>query len=379
VADDAVAFPRGGGDRDGGSFDEAFSDDASPSPDSGPSEGEATAEWLEVRVTPPGSEPEVARRTVFDRLPADLRVAGELTSSAIAPIELVDVGAGSTDFPPMLGLRTFAIATSPTTAASVAAVSRDELGMAALAYHTVRDAIGAAVALDAGARTFIDGPNIVSLTIEPERSGPDPIARLGFDIWRRDQGVLPLTVPSGGSARSELIAGVLGHVAERFALEGLAGGVEPGAPVAETSVGAVFEAAADQGIGTLVLQGSVPDMLPFGPLPMRLIREAVASGDVVIVPAGPVTVGGRDRVGWWRVDPRTGVTTDVMDDGSGQSMGEYVEIVDAQLGRLVCHGLYARRVAFLIMVAATAVGAYGYTDIFWRYEDGYQGLQCSAG
>jgi hypothetical protein len=155
--------------------------------------------------------------------------------------------------------------------------------------------------------------------------------------------------------------------------------VEPGAPVAETSVGAIFEAAADQGIGTLVLQGSVLDTLPFGRLAMRLIREAVASGDVVIVPAGPVTVGGRDRVGWWRVDPRTGVTTDVMDDGSGQSMGEYVEIVDAQLGRLVCHGLYARRVAFLIVVAATAVGAYGYTDIFWRYEDGYQGLQCSAG
>jgi hypothetical protein len=52
-------------------------------------------------------------------------------------------------------------------------------------------------------------------------------------------------------------------MAERFALEGLAGGDEAGAPVAETGVGAVFEAAANQGIGILTLQESVPDTLPF--------------------------------------------------------------------------------------------------------------------
>ena len=75
VADHGVAFPSGSGS-------DPFSTQASGAP-AGPVEGEATAEWLEVRVTPPGGQPEVVRRTVFDRLPADLRAAGQLTPSAI--------------------------------------------------------------------------------------------------------------------------------------------------------------------------------------------------------------------------------------------------------------------------------------------------------
>ncbi len=368
VADDSVAFPSGNGS-------DPLTTQASGAP-AGPVEGEATAEWLEVRVSPPGSEPQVARRTVFDRLPAEKRAAGDLTPSAVAPIQLVDDGKGSADFLPMLGVRTFAIATGPTSPASVAAVSKDSLGMVALAYHTMRDTLAAEIGLDGGARTFVDGPNIVALTIDVEDDHGAPVARMGLDIWRREQGILPLKGSSIGTAQAELVAGVLGQVAENFVI---ATGADPQAPVAASDVGAVFEAAASQGIQTLVLRGSVPDTLAYGPVTMGPIRDAVASGDVVIVPAEPVKLAGRERVGWWRIDPRTGVTTDVMDDGTGQSMGEYVVIVDEDLGTLICHGLYARRVAFLIYVAALAVGAYGYTDIFWRYEDGYQGLQCSAG
>ena len=121
VADDSVAFPPGSGS-------DLF--DSEPSPTAaGPLEGEATAERMEVRVTPPGAQPEVGRRTVFDRLPADLRAAGELTASAIEPLELVDFdGIGSTDLLPMLGIRTFAIAMGPTSAASVAGASGDGPG-----------------------------------------------------------------------------------------------------------------------------------------------------------------------------------------------------------------------------------------------------------
>ena len=116
-----------------------------------------------------------------------------------------------------------------------------------------------------------------------------------------------------------------------------------------TDVGAVFEAAASQGIRTLVLHGSVPDTLPYGPAATNLIHDAVASGDVVIVPAAPVKLGDRERVGWWRIDPQTGVTTDVMDDGAGQSMGEYVVIVDEELGAILCEGAMARTVALAII------------------------------
>ena len=109
-----------------------------------------------------------------------------------------------------------------------------------------------------------------------------------------------------------------------------------------------------------------------------LIKDAVASGDVVVVPAQPVMVGDRERVGWWKVDPLTGVTTDVMDDGSGQSVGEYAMIVDEELGGIVCEGVMARRVALAIIAAASLLGSYGTSSLYWLYEDGFQGVTCSA-
>jgi hypothetical protein len=41
------------------------------------------------------------------------------------------------------------------------------------------------------------------------------------------------------------------------------------------------------------------------------------AGHVVVVPERPVTFGGIERTGWWRIDPDTGWIADEMDDGSG--------------------------------------------------------------
>ena len=161
VADDTVAFPVSGGGTDILSAD--------PMPSGGtarPVEGEATAEWLEVTVTPPGAEPVVARRTLFDRLPAAQRLSPAPAVDAVAPITLVALdGTGSVDYPPMLGVEAFAIATGPASAPSAAGSSDDGLDLFALAYHALRDAMGAEVALDAGARTYADGPDIVSVSV----------------------------------------------------------------------------------------------------------------------------------------------------------------------------------------------------------------------
>jgi len=69
-----------------------------------------------------------------------------------------------------------------------------------------------------------------------------------------------------------------------------------------------------------------------------------------------------------------------MDDGSGASAGEYVIIVDEELGAIKCEGAMARAAALTIIEAAQVVGlgAYGYADLYWLYEDGFQGVQCSA-
>ena len=41
------------------------------------------------------------------------------------------------------------------------------------------------------------------------------------------------------------------------------------------------------------------------------------------MPAQPVDVGGEERLAWWRVDPLTGTTSDMTDDGTGSETVEY--------------------------------------------------------
>ena len=333
IADASVGIPVSGGSTD------IFGTEASPG--AGPAEGEATAEWLEITVTPPGSEPQVARRTVFDRVPADVRYGGTPTIESVRPIALVDLdGSGTADFPPMRGVKEFAIATGATGVVPPLAPSDDGLGLLAATYHRLRDAVGADIALEQGARTFLDGPNIVSVSvdIDPDATAADfrDHVRFGLDIWHRSHGVLPLTGSSSMPGTEELVAGVADHVAERFALEMLAD--DPAAPPDEIGVGPVFEAAAAQGIPTIVLRGAVPGVLPYSPQATESIKAAVAAGQVLVIPAEPVALGGAERIGWWAIDPVSGATSDRMDDGSGTAATEEAHVIKTRLGQIRCYG-----------------------------------------
>ena len=284
-------------------------------------DGEATAEWFQVTVTGPGSAPVVARRTVFDRVPADMRRTGAIDSTRSSRVELVDVrGTGTAVYPPMAATRTIVVATGPTSALSVAADVAHPSGMFGLAYHVLRDALDAGAVLDEGARTFIDAPNIVSVTVAPEAGPPAPQVRAGLDILTRHQGVLPLAGSSTTPAKARLEAGVMAHIAERAALEGMSDA--PSGFHRAIGVSEVFEAATDADIPTRVLQGSIPDQLPFGPVANAHLQEAVAAGQVVVIPAEPVMLGGQQRTGWWAIDPTTGAVVDAMDDLSGGGRGD---------------------------------------------------------
>jgi hypothetical protein len=236
--------------------------------------------------------------------------------------------------------------------------------------------MNAELTLGAGARTFLDGPNIVSLSLATDRDGDTQAIRIGLDIWHRDHGILPLTGPSRSVPEGQLVAGVTDHIAERFALESVADA--PGIRRSSIGVGEVFEAAATQGIQTLVLQGSVPGSLPYGAMAAALIEAAVASGDAVVIPAQPVLIDDAARVGWWRIDPATGVTTDVMDDGSGQEVVEYTTLQTGQRQWFRCYGAMANWAAGLIIAAGEMVSALPESAI-WRLFNrppGWQGTFC---
>ena len=87
---------------------------------------------------------------------------------------------------------------------------------------------------------------------------------------------------------------------------------------------AIFTAAQQQGISTVVLTPANQLQLDALNLPADAtarISSALAAGMWVVVPSKAVTINGTQRVGWFQVDPTTGETSGVLDDG--MHAGEY--------------------------------------------------------
>lgn len=59
------------------------------------------------------------------------------------------------------------------------------------------------------------------------------------------------------------------------------------------------------------------------PAARRFIEAALKDGRHVIVPISAVNLAGRDRWGWWTLDPGSGAVTGVMESGQHQAVAEY--------------------------------------------------------
>jgi len=312
IADEPMVFALGGNDQD------VFAA-------SGYGEGEASAEWLSVTVRSPGAQTVTTTRTIFDRVPKEARARGELSIGDVQPIEEVEIAPGAgPDYPPMVGGKGFAISTGPTSAIGLlrrtSSPSTSALAVLARAYLGLRDAMAAEYGIAEGVQAFVDRPGVVSFGLDVGVSDDGPTATPGVDIWHRSLAAVTTRDASVTLQEARIRAGVTEHIAERVAVE-IGEDVPHGLP-RSAGVSTVFEAAQAAGIPTLVLSGSLPPGLPFDPMATALIDEMLMAGETVIVPAEPVLLLGRERIGWWGVDPRTGRTFDMMDNGSGADFAE---------------------------------------------------------
>jgi len=60
---------------------------------------------------------------------------------------------------------------------------------------------------------------------------------------------------------------------------------------------------------------TIPDS--FSPEAALRIGQALMAGTVVIVPEQPVAIGDVGMTGWWAIDPLTGYTSDMLENGLG--------------------------------------------------------------
>ena len=278
-------------------------------------DGETTAEWIDISVTSPGASTATARRAVFDRIGTAVRASGAVDPYAIAPAELIALTAeDSPDYLPLRSLHAFSVSTSPgnVKARIEGLVPSGPAFFSAIpsGVDALRHLVGADLAADLGVRPFDDTPAIGSWVYQPTPQGYD----LSLDIWHRSGGALGIA-GSAPIAPPAMMMGILPHVIERIASGDPPGTEQPaGKPV---SVGAIFEAAAAQGIPLRVLSGTVPPDAVLGPEHLALLGPALESGKVVVVPERAVMVGGQPRLGWWIVDPVTGGAIDQREDGGG--------------------------------------------------------------
>ena len=188
------------------------------------------------------------------------------------------------------------------------------------AYHYLRDALASEIGLEHGVQVYLDGPGVVSLTLDYDPAA-DPTISPSMDIWHRSFATLPISDRTA-SAHPRVMAGVLSHVAERVATSDFAAG-DPQTNGGSVSVGAIFERARSTGIAVRALRGAMASGSSYPPDAQALIATALAAGKIVILPEATIEIDGRPRLGWWLVDPLTGATADQMDDGRGQSNTEY--------------------------------------------------------
>jgi hypothetical protein len=292
----------------------------------GDNEGETLAEWLVVDVRSPGSDPITEERTIFDRVRPGDRLAGQIAVTAIPPVELTDVPERGRTYLPMLAVTNIAVVGAPiafellqfdTTGEDVSS----NLTSVNHTYHFTRDRAALETAAEHGWQIYPDRPNVTLFSYTPvDVTSETGKLSVDLDIVSQSAAAVPLAGQTPATP-APLVAGIIGHTAERLLLE-TAPSLVPDAPFASrVSTGRLFDEAGRTGIPVVTLTSANPNLstLQVSDLAKHRISAALARGQVVIVPQEPVTLDGNPLTGWWEVDPATGTARDRLESGRGHA------------------------------------------------------------
>ena len=335
--------------------------------DAGPLAGQTTAEWVELTIRSPEAEPVVVRRELFDLIGPSRRSMGGISVADLAPVHRIDIPDGpQAQALPALATHWITVSTgSPSRHDAIMSIDPVEDPRAGAlmsqAHHLMTMAMGSEIAAPAGLRPFIDAPNVVAYSLIMLPPGDDDrFAESGLDIWHRSHGVGAVKGVTS-SLSSAVAAGVLAHVAERAIGGDAKHDQDASAMPAFASVGAIFDIAKARGIPWRVLHGvGATSGLPWSDDAKIRLERSLAAGWFAVAPERPVSIGTRDRVGWWLVDPKTGRTMDELDDGRGANLTEYIakvriwyESLPAWIRIGVCISILARGMLAVLNLAMT--------------------------
>lgn len=303
--------------------------------ETGIGEGEAVAVWYAVEVSGPDREPAIAQRTWIDRLAPEMRASGELDPAAILPVTVTQGADGAVSVAEIE--KTIILSVEPAPLPLTVGLLDDTVSelfananLLGLARGELRTGLTFQHEIPAGFRSAIVVPHVTAFVFQPvvASSGDDELGVL-IDLMHHMPAIVPIDAQAASTPPGHpgVLAGVLDHVSERLLIDMItngtdgAGGDAKPASTVPANVSTVFDLAREQGIPFRVIQQEAElDTLDVpGAAARDRIASALARGQVVVLPARPVAFGGEARLGWWIVDPATGVTVDQMDDGAGAS------------------------------------------------------------
>ena len=287
---------------------------------------EVTALWVTVTIDAPGQQRQVIRRTLVDRIGADLRAEGQVFAPEDAPPTEIA----------MLGQWMLMIQTGGVSQAELLALQIDRLremapGLAAgdqdfeglsvsnpamQAMMTgLFDTAAEAGAAAQGSWTYRRTPGVLIASQTYDRQDGALVQQAGIDVL--GTGRVAIGQDGTPNPMAAVAAGVAETLAERIMADAVA--VRLGQPPNATS-GSWDRLAGADTLQPIARQSDIPD-LP------AAAREAMAAdldrGYALAL------AGGDGDPAWWRVDQMTGATIGVDAFGRGGESAEYITVLDA--------------------------------------------------
>jgi hypothetical protein len=178
---------------------------------------------------------------------------------------------------------------------------------------------------------YLDRPDILSyLRGVRQNSRGETVAFSGFDIVSNDVAVSHRAEPD--SFRIRLEQGILDTNAEALVMGNENNAIE--------NTSEIFAQTRSQGLEWILIK-SLGDpalrQLKITNDARNRVEEDLAAGNVVLIPKKEIEWNGRPTLVWWRINAATGQTLGIGQNGSGQSLAEYIITeVGALLGYFAC-------------------------------------------
>ncbi len=194
-------------------------------------------------------------------------------------------------------------------------------------------------------RFYPDSPRVHIAGLTLDRNG----MRLSMDLRRDRVRAVGTGVRKEHLFAAQVLRGVVDGHLERALADYLAGtdgtsrAAGAGAPSVSTSL--VFDLAHAAKVPSALLQKNAAALAANVPPDARArVEAALAAGHIALAPTRPVAVAGAQRFAWWQVDPRSGDTIAVTDEGLHQATVE-INVVESRQngGTVVYHGIKGGR------------------------------------